>query len=492
MTNVQLLRPRTAPNGTKWWHEKGQLFTDPFLKMLAPFPAIRSMGWENTNGNTVTTWSERTLPNDATQQTPKGVAWEYVIELANTLGKDLWINVPVQANQAYIEHLATLMHASLNPALHLYIEYSNEVWNYSFAQAGWNQAAAEAEVAANPASPLAWQCSDYDNCRYQWGERRVGARIVSIAKTFQSAFGSQTGMLRPIYATQLGQTYFLSLVLPMIQHFWGPPASFLYGIAQAPYWTGDNSLDNLSKSQELENSAANLVTLNAMEQGFATWARYYGLQSVTYEGGPGMNGTASLDAKIAANRTAAIGEQVTQGLTAAASEGVSLYMFFDDAGTYSQYGMWGATENVFDLQTPKMKALKSLIATGATALQGGVLLPASFAAMSPDITFGDTYIVSDGSYAYLRKTGVFGYLVDVPAAGTYNVSLTIGNYYNATEAPLKIDQVKVATIKIPATGGDLMNWTTTKPVQVTLPAGLHVLTVSSPKGEFGMTGIMVQ
>ena len=492
VTNVFLRRPHRAPNGAPWWHDANQVFTDPFLALLAQFPAIRTMGWENTNGNTIVTWAARTPPDGATQQTPNGVAWEYVILLANTLGKDVWINVPAEANSAYIRNLAELMFAKLNPALHLYIEYSNEVWNYSFAQAGWNQAQAEAEVAAHPTSPLAWQCSDYANCRYQWGERRVGEQIVHIAKIFQKTYGARANMLRPIYATQLGQTYFLSLVLPMIQHFWGQPASFLYGIAEAPYWAGDNTLGNLSEAQELANAAANLAGLNVAEQGFAAWARYYGLQSVTYEGGPGMSGTASLDAKIAANRATDMDAQVTQAVTGAASEGVSLYMYFDDAGTYGQYGMWGATEDVFDLKTPKMTALQGLVTTGSAPLQGGVLLPASFGAMSPDLSFGSNFITSDGSYAYVQKGGSFGYLIDVPVAGTYKVILTVGNYDGPTKAALKLDQTLVGTAMVPATGGNVENWTATAPVAVPLPSGLHVLSVAAPTGQFGMTMLQIQ
>jgi hypothetical protein len=326
-----------------------------------------------------------------------------------------------------------------------------------------------------------------------WGERRVGEQIVQIAKTFQKTYGARANMLRPIYATQLGQTYFLSLVLPMIGQYWGPPASFLYGIAEAPYWAGDNTIDNLTETQELENAAANLATLNVPEQGFATWARYYGLQSVTYEGGPGMSGTPSLDAKLAANRAPAISTQVTQAITGAASEGVSLYMYFDDAGTYSQYGMWGATENVFNLQTPKMKALQGLLANGTTPLTGGILLPNSFAAMSPDLTFGSYFITSDDTYAYLSAGAVFGYLVDVPAAGMYNVTLTVGNYYGATTAALTLDQAAIGTVQIPATGGNVQNWTATVPVQVSLPAGLHVLGVTASAGaQFGMTALQVK
>ena len=491
ITNIALIRPHLAPSGNPWWDKPTQLYTGPFLDLLKPFAAIRTMGFENTNGSPVVNWSDRTTPQYATQQTPAGVAWEYVFTLANQLKHDVWINVPDQATDDYVASLAALAAQSLDPSLHLYIEYSNEVWNYSFAQAARNQAAAEAEVQANPNSPLAWNCSDYDSCLYVWGERRVGERTVQIAQAFQSAFGTQAGMLRPIYATQLGQTYFLSLVLPMIANFWGPPANVLYGIAQAPYWTGDNTIDGLTRKQELAAAAANLATIGPAESGFTTWARYYGLQSLTYEGGPGMSGTPSLNAKIAANRTKAMGGQVQQAISGAAANGLSLYMYFNDAGAYGQYGMWGATENVFDLHTPKYRALQSEIALKSVPLAGGQAIPGSFSPVNPDIGFGNEFIDSGHTYAYLRQGGLYGYLVNVPATGTYAVSLNAGTFYGATTANVTLDQAPIGVLAIPDTGGNDMNWTMTPPVSVSLPAGLHVLAFESPSGEFAFDEVVV-
>jgi hypothetical protein len=492
ITNVKLIRPQTAPDGHSWWHRPTDLFTTPFLDLLRPYAAIRTMGFENTNGSPVIRWPDRTLPKSATQQTPAGVAWEYVFDLANQLKKDVWINVPDQANNAYVADLAALTAKQLDPSLHVYLEYSNEVWNYSFAQAARNQAAAEAEVAANPNSPLAWNCADFDSCEYVWGERRVGQRIVQIAKTFQQAFGSRAAMLRPIYATQLGQTYFLSLTLPMIANFWGPPANTIYGIAQAPYWSGDNTLDGLTRNQELANAAANLAALGSAESGFTTWARYYGLHNLTYEGGPGMTGTPSLNAKISANRSAQMGAQVQSAISGAAASGIELYMYFNDAGAYGQYGMWGATENVFDLRTPKIKALKAEIGLGSVPYTAGQALPGSWSPVNPDIGFGSEFIDSGHTYAYLRQGGIYGYLIDIPATGTYAVSLNAGNFYGATTASVTLDQAAVGTLTIPATGGNDLNWTMTAPVNVTLPAGLHVLAIAAPAGEFSFDEVVVQ
>jgi hypothetical protein len=502
VTNVRLIRPQMAPNGHAWWVNSSQIFTTPFLDLLKPYAAIRTMGFENTNGSPVVNWADRTTLQSATQQTPAGVAWEYVFDLANELHKDVWINVPDQATPAYVASLAALTAQSLTAqsltaqslaaGLHVYVEYSNEVWNYSFAQAGRNQAAAQAEVAANPNSPLAWQCSDLANCQYVWGARRVGEQTVLIAQAFQAALGANAAaVLRPVYATQVGQTYYLSLVLPMIANFWGPPANSLYAIAQAPYWAGDNSLAHLTPAQELANAAANLATTGAPEAAFTTWARYYGLQSITYEGGPGMSGTASLNAKIAANRSAAMGGQVQTAISGAAASGLSLYMYFNDAGAYGQYGMWGATENVFDRTTPKLRALKAELALGAVPLTAGHAAPGNFSPVNPDIGFGNEFIDSLHTYAYLRAGGIYGYLVNIPAAGTYTVALNAGTYYGATTASITLDQAPIGVLAIPDTGGNAMNWTMTPPVSVSLPAGLHVLGFSPSSGEFAYDEVVL-
>jgi hypothetical protein len=490
VTNVTVVRPRLAPDGRAWWTSPSQVFTTPFLALLRPFTTLRFMDFTATNGNPVSSWSQRTTPQSATQQSPNGAAWEYVALLANTLHKDIWINIPDQANSDYVTQLATLMHASLDPSLHIWLEYSNEVWNFSFAQASRNQAAAEAIVAANPSSPLALGCADYDTCRYQWGERLVGLQALQNGQIFRNIYGAQAYLIRPVYATQLGQTYFVSLVFSMVQAAFGPPAKYFYALAQAPYWSGDNSLDGLNKGQELANAAANLATLLGPERGFAVWAADYGLRSVTYEGGPGMSGTASLNAKIAANRSPEMGTLVAQSLRQAFGNGISLYMYYNDAGAYGQYGMWGFTESVFDLKSPKLNAAASVKADVTEPLAVGSMPPATIAAGTPDISDGSEYIVQGGAYAYVRHGGLYGYLLNVPAAGRYTVTLSAGNYYGATTGSLLVDRVDSAVFDVPATGGNVMNWTNTS-ATLSLTAGLHVLSIKATGGEFGFQSVSI-
>jgi len=480
VTNVQVIRPQLAPNGQAWWTSANQVFTTPFLTLLQPFSTLRFMDFTDTNGEDVHGWGERTTPQMATQQSPNGAAWEYAILLANTLQKDIWINVPDQVGAEYWTRLATLMKTTLDPSLHIYTEYSNEVWNYSFPQAVRNQRAAQRIVKADPESPLALRCHQRKNCRYAWGERLVGLRALQIGQAFASVYGANApSVVRPVYATQLGQTYFVGLVMSMITEAFGPPKNYLYGLAQAPYWSGDNSLDGLTAKQELQNAAANLATLAQPEHDFAVWATEYGLHSITYEGGPGMSGTASLQAKIDANLKPEMGRLVRKSIQDAVASDASLYMYYNDAGTYGQYGMWGLTEDVFDLTTPKLTGVAAVVAQGQQKLTVGNVLPAAIVAATPDICFGGSYIGDGGAYVYLRPRGRCGYLINAPEGGSYSVVLSVGNYYGASTAQLTLDRHAKAQVAIPDTGGNIDNWTNTNTVTLSLAAGLHVLSVES-------------
>ncbi len=155
VTNLKLIRPGYPADGSR-------IFTDEFLASLQPYTHLRFMGVLDTNGADPTYdvskpiganqkhWSDRRLPSDATQQSTgnkHGIAWEYVIELANETNKDIWINIPVSADDDYVRQLARLMHDTLKPGLRIYLEHGNEVWNGIFTGNAWN---------TSPHKPRSW------------------------------------------------------------------------------------------------------------------------------------------------------------------------------------------------------------------------------------------------------------------------------------------------------------------------------------------------
>jgi len=78
------------------------------------------------------TWDKRTPLSNRKQEGPSGVAFEYMVNLANTTDKDFWLTVPTAADDDFVVQLATLLKNTLNPNLKIYIEYSNETWNVGY------------------------------------------------------------------------------------------------------------------------------------------------------------------------------------------------------------------------------------------------------------------------------------------------------------------------------------------------------------------------
>ncbi|NJR60769.1 MAG: hypothetical protein HC769_19265 [Cyanobacteria bacterium CRU_2_1] len=267
ITNLKLIRPGYASDTT-------QLFTDRLLSAYQPFSFIRFMGVTNTNydagfygdpGHHIIEWNERSLPSDASQQGftgfregKKGLAWEYLILLANTLNKDVWINIPVSASgvspedtNSYVYQLASLFkngneftgNVGLKPELNIYLEHSNEVWNYSFSQYIWNKLAAEDEVAQGRSTLNNDGVTDPE----VWARRRHAKRLYEVAKIFETVYGSGSlgEKIRPVYAhwTIFPEQYIETLT--WMNNTYGTPGDYFWGLAQTHYFN-----DNLSGEQD--------------------------------------------------------------------------------------------------------------------------------------------------------------------------------------------------------------------------------------------------
>lgn len=106
-----------------------------FKERIEPFPYFRFMDWGRTNNSKQVEWSDRVLPQQMRQT--GGVAWEYMIQLCNEMDRDMWICIPHLASDDYVRKLAELLKEQLEPERHIYVEYSNEIWNGAFRQTQW-------------------------------------------------------------------------------------------------------------------------------------------------------------------------------------------------------------------------------------------------------------------------------------------------------------------------------------------------------------------
>lgn len=211
ITDIKVWLPDPAdPNNRTL---EGQFWHPTFLSNVRDldFSSLRMMDWGATNQSPQQDWSDRRPPTHRCMQgilntrapangfagnRPTGVAWEYMIKLANDLDRDLWINVPHQATDDYVTKLAQLMrygsdglnpytapqadpvHPPLQDTLRLYVEYSNEIWSNgnSFPQGNWAQERATALGITKP----------------QFNARR----FCQIWQIFQTVFGDSTRLVR--------------------------------------------------------------------------------------------------------------------------------------------------------------------------------------------------------------------------------------------------------------------------------------------------------
>jgi hypothetical protein len=112
-------------------HSSADIFNSAYISFHQTLGTqfVRVMDFLNTNYNIAATWADRSQPNKTFLAGPSaGMPYEIAIALANALSKPLWLNVPIQANDAHVTSLAALLAASYTLPI-LYVEYGNESWN---------------------------------------------------------------------------------------------------------------------------------------------------------------------------------------------------------------------------------------------------------------------------------------------------------------------------------------------------------------------------
>lgn len=381
ISKLKLIRPG--------YHNKEQTFTDEFLASFDPFTTIRTMTWtgapydapEYTDKDNKIDWSERNRP-EWRQPQLDGVAWEYIVELANLTGKDIWINVPIFATNDYIKGLAEFLKDNLDEDIVVYVEYSNEVWNSHFKQYVYNLAASWAEKAMGESPLNADGSKDADI----WRKRRYALMNVKISQIFAEVYGQDAinNKIRVVHAWFSAFPQDVALQLAWIDKTFGPPSDYIYAVAAGAYIYDKDMPEDASVSETHERLIAASDASVANRLSYKTLADKYNLQNFIYEGGPDtvvnlkMNRkTEEMNTMIAANKDAAIRDVLIHDIWNNWFEHKDvksdLYMFYDLYSSYNRWGMWGVFEDVNNKDTAKwntMLALQGLIEIEPTMVSG--------------------------------------------------------------------------------------------------------------------------
>lgn len=396
VTNIRLVRVE---------NEKAipQVFTDIWLDSIRKYPwaVLRCMEALKMNDYGVAgsaeayphllTWAERRLPGNGPllENVSSGVhgvlSWEDLVILAQLTHKDLWINIPVNASDDYVDQLARLFkngnaatgNTGIPADVKVYIEYSNEMWHLLFPQGKWNLEAAQDEVKAGGSN------LNYDGSAgtpEQWRFRRIAKRTVEIGRQFRRVFN--TDRVRPVMNCHLTARDFD--MLHYVDVNYGKPANELYAISQQGYYT---SADSSSPQKILEGEKTASDHNRAAYVRSRTLATYFGLHSLAYEGGPDETGPGdvpkdpavfdpNLPNKLAAARDPGVKDVILHDLMDNwFTSGGEMYVAFEQVGRYSFWGTFGLTEDLTNLKTGKWAAHVAALETPVPPLHAGTMLP---------------------------------------------------------------------------------------------------------------------
>jgi hypothetical protein len=363
----------------------GQLFNPAFLKLIQNFRALRFMDWFQTNGSTLSSWSDRPIPTYAFFGTLKGVPIEIALQLANAVSADAWMNVPVMANDNYIAQMATLVRNQLGKSQKIYVELSNEVWNSSFSQ--YNYAVTRGQAL--------WPSQPSGDGGFEYNREWFGMRTAQMCDIWKSVWGSDPRLVC-VLGAQAAWSFSATEALKCSYWTQGAPCSVhaINAVAIAPYmgaavpsaWTaqadgglaslfqslysqGDPTSDDESYFSRILRRWSRSTTMvppggfiaqdAAWEQDFIKSLAPYKLPLLAYEGGQNFaNGsTDALNALyMAANRDSRMGQAYTRYFQQWKTGGGQLFMYYNDVGVESKYGSWGALESIMQTTTPLSSA----------------------------------------------------------------------------------------------------------------------------------------
>ena len=516
-TNARLYRPGYPTDGSA-------IFTTPFLTALSKARVVRMMEWHGGSSHIIQHWADRVTPAHATQDglvappytAPDGTVYtgelgvsiEYEIALCNKLMVDCWINVPPVADDEYVQNLALALRFGtdgaspyttsqakpvfkpLDPALRLYLEYSNENWNSGggfpaihMIKAIVGHMAPDHPV-MNPPPDSIWT-----------GVWRYPAwRITQISDVFRAVFGDAAMLtrVRPVLMTQAGNAQnTLGAALTWLQPYLASLASpravrdVLYAAGGSGYYGVNSAISALPDTFFAPGNYPDTGALKSFGVD-GLWAANAGVKHVAYEGGMGLSYSAGDNRTLNADPRMQTLLEATHA--AWSQQGGDLLVYYNLRGPSE----WEFTPDISNPNTPKLKALTAIQATPRAPITLGGALPGSLVARSLPISirsgYGYDYTIDGLPCAAGFNLGNFlAYPGHTSAA--YQGTLKVRGYASGTtKLAVWINDVKQGEVTLAALAGTAHLYDSTA-LPVSVPAGLVAVRLEVVTGGFTLYAI---
>lgn len=320
---------------------RSQLFASDFVESLKPFGVIRFLDWSGANGRATFTWATRQSPNALVQVNSKNVAIENMIALVRKTGSSPWFPIPWNSDESYIRGFAQMAHDQVPAGTPVYVEFANEVWNYSFPI---THQAQEEGLAAGLSSDA-----------FEATLRRYAQKLTAAMKIWTEVYADRPADLVRVAATQHSNPWTATTVLS-----YGDTAKYVDALATAPYFghtlfDKNPTTDLATLFQALVADANDVVAV----QGIANReiARQYGKRYIAYEAGQHLLSSNNI-LLAAINRDPRMYDVYKTYLAAWRDNVGDVMVLYSSAGPITNSGAWGLREYAGQSlnEAPKLRA----------------------------------------------------------------------------------------------------------------------------------------
>ncbi len=334
-----------------------QPFDPRFIELIEPFRALRMMDLQQTNSPQVR-WEDRARLDDARQTSPRGVALELLLDLANATERDPWLCVPHGADDAYVRAMAELTLERLDKQRSVYLEYSNEVWNNQFEQARY----------AREQGLELGLSRDGTEAQLRFYSRRS----IEVFRIWREVFKSQRSRVVRVLAAQSANPWSSEVVLG-----WNDAHDDADLLAIAPYFGGGlggpearERVSGMTVDDVLDAAAEDLESVLAQVAQHAALAVRHDLRLVAYEAGQHLAGHLGVENDEvltrlfqAANRHERMGDLYRRFFEGWKEAGGDEAFLFNSIEAYSKWGSWGLLEHQLQPreEAPKYRAALDFI-----------------------------------------------------------------------------------------------------------------------------------
>lgn len=363
-------------------------FLPEFLRLVKPFPVLRFMDWSGTNNSIQRHIGDRKKPTAYTMiatggdfdgtygpkpsaldfQLSGGVAWEVIADLCNRNRSDAWICVPHRADDEYIREMARFFKTHLNPERKVYLEFSNEIWNWQFGQAQWML---QSKAAGDGAAAWGYQTWEKDDPKKPTGHpERTGWLFRRCFGIWEKEFaGADRKRLVRVVTVQNGWFDTGQRTTNVVMAHGGADAvspGGYFGPEAEVYKGWDAAGASLTADRVMEDM------FTVLEKHTKPWIEEYGslarrhkIRLVVYEGGQhiqpeGQQEKSYNPALAAAQFSPRMEQAYLRNFEIQKAAGVDLFCAFASVGRQgTRYGSWGHQETYETplARAPKMRAL---------------------------------------------------------------------------------------------------------------------------------------